>query len=564
METRRNLLAVFLISIIIILTPKWMSLFAPQEKIILNNQEISRDNNENLSTITAQAVFSNNILNSQALLEKIIYIETDLFFASISNRSGGSFVSYKLKNFSSGYNFSGFYSDSIQVELINENNFSSCMPCIRHKDGFSGQINYYNQLFNYNGSDTIYLAGEDSQELIFSFKTADGGLINKKVLIKGNSYTINNSFEFLNVQFNYSDNIELAWIDGLLPTEKVENEDVQNASFIAALGDDYEKFYYTGSDSILYEPFSGNTSWVGIKNKYFLMSLIPSKLGSGAAHSYRSLSFGDRNVTPLYSAFISFPASNNFSLSSRLFLGPLDYNILKKENAGLENAISFGWTIIHPFSKGILFVLMFLKKYVNNYGVVLVLFAFLIRILTGPLTKKAAISSQKMQKIQPQIKKIQKKFAGNPQKLNAETIALYRDSGVNPLGGCLPVLIQMPLLFSLFLVFRTTIEFRGANFMFWINDLSQPDAIFELPFSIPLYGSYVCVLPLLMSITMFVQQSYTMSSSVDKNQKLMMQSMSLVFFLIFNSFPSGLNLYYTVSNILNIFQQRTIKKSLNP
>ena len=121
----------------------------------------------------------------------------------------------------------------------------------------------------------------------------------------------------------------------------------------------------------------------------------------------------------------------------------------------------------------------------------------------------------------------------------------------------------MPLLFALFLVFRTTIEFRGAGFLFWITDLSQPDSIFDLPFSIPLYGSSVCVLPLLMSITMFIQQSYTMSSSVDKSQKLMMQSMSVVFFLIFNSFPSGLNLYYTVSNVLNIFQQRTIKQNLN-
>ena len=165
--------------------------------------------------------------------------------------------------------------------------------------------------------------------------------------------------------------------------------------------------------------------------------------------------------------------------------------------------------------------------------------SIIIRIITGPLTKKAAVSSQKMQKIRPLIKKLQKKHVGNPQKLNAETIALYRDNGVNPLGGCLPVLIQMPLLFS------------------------QPDAVFTLPFSVPLYGSAVCVLPLLMSITMFIQQSYTMSSSTDKNQKIMMQSMSVVFFLIFNSFPSGLNLYYTVSNILNIFQQRSIKQSLN-
>ena len=561
METKRNLLAVFLISIIIILTPKWMSLFAPKENINSNNPVSFKENASPFKKKPSS--FSVDLNKKNILLEKNIYIETDLFIASLSNRSGGSFTAFKLKNYSSGYDINGIFNDSLNVELINENNFSSCMPCIRHKDGFSGEISFFDDLFNYDGNDSIFISSNDFHELLFTYKTNNGGIINKKILIRGNSYTLENSFDFSNINFNYSDNIELAWIDGLLPTEKVENEDIQNASFIAALGDDYEKFYYTNSDSIFYESLSGNTSWVGIKNKYFLMSLIPNRLGSGAAHSYRSFSFGNRNITPLYSAYISFPASNSFSLSSRLFLGPLDYNILKNENTGLENAISFGWTIIHPFSKGILFVLMFLKKYVNNYGVVLILFAFLIRILTGPLTKKAAISSQKMQKIQPQIKKIQKKFAKNPQKLNAETIALYRDNGVNPLGGCLPVLIQMPLLFSLFLVFRTTIEFRGADFFLWISDLSQPDSIFELPFSIPLYGSYVCILPVLMSITMFIQQSYTISSSTDKNQKLMMQSMSVVFFLIFNSFPSGLNLYYTISNVLNIFQQRSIKKSLN-
>ena len=102
---------------------------------------------------------------------------------------------------------------------------------------------------------------------------------------------------------------------------------------------------------------------------------------------------------------------------------------------------------------------------------------------------------------------------------------------------------------------------RGASFVFWINDLSQPDAIFELPFHIPLYGSYVCILPLFMSITMFIQQSFSMASNVDKNTKIMMQSMSVVFFLIFNTFPSGLNLYYTVTNILSIFQQKAIRKN---
>ena len=560
METKRNLLAVFLISIIIILTPKWLSLFSPNETTI---SPVSKTNQPE-KPISKPSKNNYNLLSSSGSgSEQNIYIETDLFIGIISNQSGGSFVSYKLKNYSSGYDENQTFVDTINVELINKNNSSGCMPCIIYKDGYSESVEIFNDFFIYDDKDSIFVFDDDVYEIPFYYKTKSGGSIKKTVKIYGNSYSSEHSFEFEDFDLNFADSFELAWIDGLLPTEKVENEDIQNASFIASLGEDYEKFYYTNSDPVDYNSIKGNASWVGIKNKYFLMSLIPSRIGSSASHSYKNTSFANRKITPLYSAYISFPASENFSVSSRLFLGPLDYNTLTLENAGLENAISFGWTIIHPFSKGILFVLMFLKKYINNYGLVLILFAIIVRIITGPFTKKAAISSQKMQKIQPLIKKIQKKHAGNPQKLNAETIALYKDNGVNPLGGCLPVLIQMPLLFSLFLVFRTTIEFRGASFLFWIKDLSQPDAIFYLPFSVPLYGSAVCVLPLLMSITMFIQQSYTMSSSTDKNQKIMMQSMSVVFFLIFNSFPSGLNLYYTVSNVLNIFQQRSIKQNIN-
>ena len=178
-----------------------------------------------------------------------------------------------------------------------------------------------------------------------------------------------------------------------------------------------------------------------------------------------------------------------------------------------------------------------------------------------PLTLKQSRQMKALSALQPKLKDLQTKYSGDKQKISQETMKLYKENKVNPLGGCLPVLIQMPLLFSLFLVFRTTIEFRGANFMLWINDLSQPDAVFQLPFYIPLYGNNVCVLPVLMGITMFVQQSFSMST-MDKNQKIPMYFMSAAFFLIFNTFPSGLNLYYTVSNILNIFQQRSIKKNL--
>jgi len=169
------------------------------------------------------------------------------------------------------------------------------------------------------------------------------------------------------------------------------------------------------------------------------------------------------------------------------------------------------------------------------------------------------VSSQNMQKIQPLIKKIQTKYKNDSQRMNKEVMKLYSEKGVNPLGGCLPMLIQMPLLFSLFIVFRSTIEFRGASFMLWIKNLSQPDAIFDLGFSIPIYGQYVAVLPVFLGVSMFLSQRLSMQT-MDSKQKPLMYIMSVFFFLLFNSFPSGLNLYYMVYNLLNYQQQRALRK----
>ena len=168
-----------------------------------------------------------------------------------------------------------------------------------------------------------------------------------------------------------------------------------------------------------------------------------------------------------------------------------------------------------------------------------------------------------MQAVQPKLKKIQEKYKSDPQKLNAEMVKLYRDNGVNPLGGCLPMVLQMPLLFSLFLVFRSTIEFRGAYFFGWIKDLSLPDTIFSLPFHIPIYGDQVAFLPILLGISMFLTQKMSMSGMQGTAGPTKIYDVFYVrfFFLIFNSFPSGLNLYYLIYNILNYLQQKSLKKA---
>ncbi|MCK5520598.1 MAG: membrane protein insertase YidC, partial [Candidatus Marinimicrobia bacterium] len=171
----------------------------------------------------------------------------------------------------------------------------------------------------------------------------------------------------------------------------------------------------------------------------------------------------------------------------------------------------------------------------------------------------------KMQEIQPLVAELKEKHKNSPEKMNKETMALYKEYGVNPAGGCLPLFLQMPLLYSLFIVFRTTIELRGAPFIFWINDLSNPDVIFQLPFTLPLYGNAVSLLPIFMGLTMILQQKYSGATNPNQQQKIMMYAMPVMMILIFNNFPSGLNLYYTLFNLFTIIQQKYfINPSIKP
>jgi YidC/Oxa1 family membrane protein insertase len=196
-----------------------------------------------------------------------------------------------------------------------------------------------------------------------------------------------------------------------------------------------------------------------------------------------------------------------------------------------------------------------IHQYIPNYGLVLILFGVVVKILVFPLTKKSYVSMKSMQNLQPKVQELRDKYKDDQQKMNQEMMKIYKEHGVNPMGGCLPMLLQMPLLYALFIVFRSTIELRGAEFIGWITDLSQPDTVFTLPFSLPLYGANVNILPIVMGVTMIIQQRMTSSVS-SQQQKMMMWFMPVIFLLIFNNFPSGLNLYYALFNLMTIIQQK--------
>ncbi|MBI5473595.1 MAG: membrane protein insertase YidC, partial [Ignavibacteriae bacterium] len=196
---------------------------------------------------------------------------------------------------------------------------------------------------------------------------------------------------------------------------------------------------------------------------------------------------------------------------------------------------------------------------ISNWGLVIIVFSIIIKVALHPLTKTSMNSMRKMQKLQPMMTEIREKHKDNPDQMNRAIMNLYKDYGINPAGGCLPLLLQMPILYALYNVFASTIQLRQASFVGWIGDLSIPDTIVHLPLTIPLVGiSQISGLALAMCITMFIQQKQTVT---DPRQKAMIWMMPIMMMLIFNNLPSGLNLYYFVFNLLSIGQQYFVNKT---
>ncbi len=577
MNTRNNILAILLIGVVIILTPFYYRLISPpqtQQKtpeavpinVATDSLAIPAGEHEPASEtpVSEDLVIAKQITKPIEIQNEIsIQIETELYHLTLSNRSGGSFVDYSLKNYLGSYDDDGVYQDDLPVSLLQPDD-TACKPCLAYYDIDEESYDYFNAPFDspYRDGQFFIIAPGDSLTLQFSYSDQSGVVLNKQITLFGDSYKTVHQYMLTDSDVAYRKNIELAWVGGLIPTEKMEVADSRNSAGIIYQSGQMDDIKLSKDKDIKRKKFEGNTDWIAIKNKYFIVAILPDKTGIYGTLSAHNIYFGKRKLTPIYNGSIGYTNAEN-KINSTIYLGPQNYKLLQNTGVDLEDAMNWGIKVIRPISKYIILTsLTFLHKPFNlftvNYGVVLILFAFLVRFVTGPLTKKSYRSTKKMQAIQPKIKAVQAKYKGDPQRMNREVMALYKKHGVNPVGGCLPMLIQMPLLFALFVVFRNTIEFRGAEFIFWIKDLSQPDIIYQLPFSIPIYGSGVAILPLFMGITMFFQQRLSMAT-MEKSQKPMMYMMTGFFFLLFNQFPSGLNLYYAVYNILNIIQQRSIR-----
>ena len=292
--------------------------------------------------------------------------------------------------------------------------------------------------------------------------------------------------------------------------------------------------------------YAGRPRWVGLQDKYFISAIIPGKTTSVGPITF--LKEDEREI----SAQVTIPREGETTdYAFMLYVGPKEYDRLNRLKVSLDESIDFGWFIfgsllpVRMIAKPIFYLLRFFYQFTHNYGVAIILVTVLVKALFYPITRKSMISMKSMSSIQPKINAIRKQWANNKEKMNQELIKLYKTEKVNPLGGCLPMLIQIPVFISLFNILYTTIDLRKAPFCLWIQDLSAKD---------PYY-----VLPVVMGATMFIQQ-YTQPSTMDPAQAKMMLLLPIVYTFFFLNFPSGLVLYWLVNNSLTILQQYLLNK----
>jgi YidC/Oxa1 family membrane protein insertase len=378
----------------------------------------------------------------------------------------------------------------------------------------------------------LSIAGGERRELVFSAQTTGGLLVEKIFTFAGGHYQFDMVQRITNLAGEaMRGQLSLALVEPIRETEGGWE------SYVGPITLEGEKRQEDAADDLRKgsRVYGQQVVWSGYQTKYFLSAILP---GEGAAERLRI----ERTNQVVESSFDTPPVTlapgGSQQFSYLVYFGPRETSVLEAADARLAQAVDFGF--FSPIARPLLFVLNFFYGYVGNYGIAIILLTVIIKILFWPLTHKSYASMKAMQQLQPEMQKIREKFKNDKEKLNRELMELYKNRRVNPLGGCLPMLVQIPVFFALYKVLMEAIEMRHAEFFLWILDLSAKD---------PYY-----VTPLIMGATMFIQQKLT-PTTMDPMQAKVFMFMPIVFTFLFLNFPSGLVLYWLVNNLLTIVQQ---------
>ena len=459
-----------------------------------------------------------------------VTVETDLYTAVFSSR-GGSLKNFVLKNFREQEATGGR-----QVTLIAE----EAPELFSLKSAGKGISIDPTTICRVN-SEGFTVAGGDKRELEFVCGTPQGNTIRKSYIIHGNDYGIELKQQVINSTAARQEGaLQLVLNSRVGDVAKESRFEVHGP--VTLTGKDVDTLKQKDLEKGP-KRYDKEILWTGYADKYFLSAVVGTP-GAISSVDIRDLKGHVENT--ITSAPIILNAGEAATLSYRLYFGPKDLDILKAQGNQLDEVIDLGW--FSMVAKPLLQALKFFYQYVHNYGIAIIIVTVIIKILFYPLTYKSYKSMKEMQKIQPKMAELKEKYKNDRDAMNRAVMELYKTHKVNPLGGCLPMLVQMPIFIALYNALMSSIELRHAPFMLWIQDLSTKD---------PYY-----VTPIIMGATMFIQQKMTPATGMDPVQAKMMLALPVVFTVMFINMPAGLVLYWLVNNILTIAQQMYINKLL--
>jgi YidC/Oxa1 family membrane protein insertase len=561
METQRMFLAIFLSLVILI---GYKHFFAPPVPVQEPVQEsvpdqasppaTAENNKDNMTNVSPSPVSGEQVVAGSAketeihqpLVGRDIKIETSLYSAEISE-VGAGFKTFKLKEYKESIEPDSKLKDLITAKDNSDRSFAFTW-------GSAADLN------------TVSLALADAEELNLAQGAAPKTLnmksksklgleINRTFIFHADDYQVDLQVEvynpldvpvsgapqlkIINRPFSESNNSFIFMGPAIFANNSLEEID----------SDDFEE-----SAKII----STNAEWVAYEDTYFLSGVILNPQGKGQKKiSTISLSKTDTDKTHIVVAGQNetLAAKGRVIYQYKVFVGPKQISELKKAGSNLERIVDFGW--FDMMAKPTLHLLNFLYGYLGNYGLAIILVTVIIKLIFWPISQKGMKSMKNMQKLQPKMAKLREKYKDDRERLSQEMMSLYKTYKINPLGGCLPMVLQIPVFFALYKVLLQTIELRHSPFFLWITDLSAPDRLY-IGFDLPYLGG-LPVLTLLMGASMFLQQKMS-PTAMDPAQAKVMMFMPVIFTFMFLNFASGLVLYWFINNLLSVLQQYMINK----
>jgi len=463
-----------------------------------------------------------------AAVQKDVIVETALYKAIFTSQ-GGSLKSLTLKKYREQNTPS-----ASQVVLGTDSD-----PALHEFSTRASGFNLPDNAIYVPDTDSIKLGNGENRQLTFNYISGQGFTVRKIYTFGGDTYGIRLETQV----FNNSPAPLTGSIQQVMtyPAEpKVKDNRFDTAGFYL-YADNSLKSDKAKDVASAAKRYDKDIQWAGFADKYFLSAILADK------NSIASVEV-KKNAAGFMESIVSSPQitiipGQSSSVMNRVFVGPKDIDVLKAQGNSLVQSLDLGWFTV--IAKPLLYTLKFFYQYVGNYGIAIIIITIILKALFFPLTHKSYKSMKGMQKIQPEMVRLREKHKNDRDAMNKAVMELYRDHKVNPLGGCLPMVVQIPVFFALYKALMFSIELRHAPFFFWITDLADKD---------PYY-----VTPVIMGVTMFIQQKMT-PSQMDPMQQKMMLALPVVFTFMFLSFPSGLVLYWLVNNILTIGQQMYINK----